>query len=241
MQNVSIISKFTKPLSSKLIYGIAAGLALSLANISGASAQVSADFFFTPPGSQVDSDPILDIVIGPGVPITFSPGLIDNFIRPAIYDSYTVEYRVSWDKTELSYDADPTINGLALTSNFSLSKTCQTNCSLAFTTVAPVNDGLTDFSYILDKVFINQVGPFINGPLRNDITQNFSPINDSSDQGVPVTPGSGFQQVVEVQPHDIPPVPGPLPLLGVGATFGFSRKLRNRIKSGKLPSVSAID
>ena len=27
------------------------------------------------------------------------------------------------------------------------------------------------------------------------------------------------------------PVPGPLPLLGAGAAFGFSRKLRNRIKA----------
>jgi len=37
------------------------------------------------------------------------------------------------------------------------------------------------------------------------------------------------------------PVPGPLPLLGVGAAFGFSRKLRKRIKGGKTPDViSAI-
>jgi len=35
-------------------------------------------------------------------------------------------------------------------------------------------------------------------------------------------------------------VPGPLPLLGVGAAFGFSRKLRTRIK-GAPQVVSAID
>jgi hypothetical protein len=36
-------------------------------------------------------------------------------------------------------------------------------------------------------------------------------------------------------------VPGPLPLLGVGAAFGFSRKLRKRIKTSKTPEVmSAI-
>ena len=35
--------------------------------------------------------------------------------------------------------------------------------------------------------------------------------------------------------------PGPLPILGVGAAFGFSRKLRKRIKSGESPEViSAI-
>jgi hypothetical protein len=32
------------------------------------------------------------------------------------------------------------------------------------------------------------------------------------------------------------PVPGPLPLFGVGAAFGYSRKLRKRIKSSPLPS-----
>ena len=37
------------------------------------------------------------------------------------------------------------------------------------------------------------------------------------------------------------PVPGPLPLLGVGAAIGFSRKLRKRIKGSKTPEViSAI-
>jgi hypothetical protein len=37
------------------------------------------------------------------------------------------------------------------------------------------------------------------------------------------------------------PVPGPLPLLGVGAAFGFGRRLRKRIKGCKTPEViSAI-
>ena len=33
------------------------------------------------------------------------------------------------------------------------------------------------------------------------------------------------------------PVPGPLPLLGAGAAFGFSRNLRKRIKTSKSPKV----
>lgn len=36
-------------------------------------------------------------------------------------------------------------------------------------------------------------------------------------------------------------VPGPLPLLGVGAAFGFSRKLRTRIKASTLPTTCCID
>jgi hypothetical protein len=34
-------------------------------------------------------------------------------------------------------------------------------------------------------------------------------------------------------PPSVPGVPGPLPILGVGAAFGYSRKLRKRIKNAK--------
>jgi phospholipase/lecithinase/hemolysin len=47
--------------------------------------------------------------------------------------------------------------------------------------------------------------------------------------------GSAFYGAVRTR------VPGPLPVLGAAAAFGFSRKLRKRIKSSKLPVVSAID
>jgi len=33
---------------------------------------------------------------------------------------------------------------------------------------------------------------------------------------------------------DIPPVPGPLPLVGIGAAFGLSRRIRSRIKGARL-------
>ena len=246
-----------KSMLPKIFSWVASGIALSIPNVISASAAQAtpfADFFFTPPGTQLDSDPIQDIGISQATSIIFSPGLIDQYLRPAIYDSYTVNYRVSWDSTELSYDADPSISGLSLTSDFSLFAICMTNCQLQFTTMNPVNDGLTDFSYILDNVFINQIGVGVpvmgsldkGGGIGFDITSSFSPINDFDAQGIPVTPGIGFQQVVEVQPHDIPQVPGPLPLLGVGAAFGYSRKVRRRIKSNNiksknLPVSSAID
>jgi len=47
--------------------------------------------------------------------------------------------------------------------------------------------------------------------------------------------GSAFYDAVRTR------VPGPLPVLGAAAAFGFSRKLRKRIKASKLPVVSAID
>ena len=52
------------------------------------------------------------------------------------------------------------------------------------------------------------------------------------------TPGSIGLSVGEVE--DYKDVPGPLPLLGVGAAFGFSRKLRKRIK-GATQVASTID
>ena len=40
-----------------------------------------------------------------------------------------------------------------------------------------------------------------------------------------------------VDPGSGDSVPGPLPLLGFGAAFAYSRKLRNRIKTSKTPEV----
>jgi len=37
---------------------------------------------------------------------------------------------------------------------------------------------------------------------------------------------------------DVPPAPGPLPILGIGAFFGYSRKLRKLIKSSKPEVIS---
>jgi hypothetical protein len=37
------------------------------------------------------------------------------------------------------------------------------------------------------------------------------------------------------------PVPAPLPLLGVGAAFGYSRKMRKRIKGRTLPDVATAN
>jgi hypothetical protein len=52
---------------------------------------------------------------------------------------------------------------------------------------------------------------------------------------------SGFDYTKPAQKPSQPSVPGPLPLLGVSVAFGYSRKLRNRIRSSKLPIASAID
>jgi hypothetical protein len=50
----------------------------------------------------------------------------------------------------------------------------------------------------------------------------------------------GVDNVSLVVTTDTQHVPGPLPLFGVAATFCYSRKLRKRIKSRKLPVASPI-
>ena len=64
-------------------------------------------------------------------------------------------------------------------------------------------------------------------------------------------PASGIFQLTDASPNLsdtfaftfaqadlVPPVPGPLPALGAAAAFGFSRKLRNRIKNIKAVGAS---
>jgi hypothetical protein len=58
----------------------------------------------------------------------------------------------------------------------------------------------------------------------------------TNEQSLTVTSGATGQD------NDTEQVPGPLPLLGVGVAFGYSRKLRKRIKTRKTPeAISAID
>lgn len=45
----------------------------------------------------------------------------------------------------------------------------------------------------------------------------------------------------KLTPPETSSVPGPLPVLGAAAAFGYSRKLRKRIKSRQLPVAGAID
>jgi hypothetical protein len=53
--------------------------------------------------------------------------------------------------------------------------------------------------------------------------------------GVPFTPNSTY---VWLSAEKVPPVPGPLPALGAAAAYGFSRKLRKRIKYSTNTSAS---
>jgi hypothetical protein len=76
------------------------------------------------------------------------------------------------------------------------------------------------------------------GITNNNSTDALTLVNFDPSLDVGVS-NRGF--LFSTHPVSAQPVPGPLPLLGVGAAFGYSRKLRKRIVSSKvLPVVSAI-
>ena len=43
-----------------------------------------------------------------------------------------------------------------------------------------------------------------------------------------------------LSPVSSTPVPGPIPLLGAGAAFGWSRRLRRRLKTGSVPATASF-
>jgi hypothetical protein len=111
----------------------------------------------------------------------------------------------------------------------------------------------------LDVPFIDSVSNFLgssgNPPATslNGIFQDFTAcdtpacndgfalIPDGFFGGPIVSSGPSFGDTFEPynsQNWSLTPVPGPLPLLGVAAAFGYSRKLRKRLKSSK-PDVTS--
>lgn len=65
----------------------------------------------------------------------------------------------------------------------------------------------------------------------------FSTQADSSGQISFVPQNSSFWSAFQIQ--QCTPVPGPLPLLGASAAFGFSRRLRRRVSQGRSASQSS--
>lgn len=101
----------------------------------------------------------------------------------------------------------------------------------------------SDTSFLNSLQSIVSTGPGGNWSLDPDL-QVFTPNNDiaipnfsytnSLDKGATGTFGISS----EGSDPGVERVPGPLPILGLGAAFGFSRKLRKRIKSSKPELIS---
>jgi hypothetical protein len=123
----------------------------------------------------------------------------------------------------------------------------------------PANGGVMPWWTDGDKKqdFLIALGDSLGYP---NLGGSLGPAFGASTQGVPSSPGSGVGTTLflysDVFPYILTsvvvpfsgevtwaqaspvPVPGPLPILGLGAVFGYSRKLRKRIKSSKPDVIS---
>jgi hypothetical protein len=98
-----------------------------------------------------------------------------------------------------------------------------------------VDSASTGFGSSVLKTIINPPvsitsvnGGIVDVPLSGifvDVTDTYSVTNTGGMNSF----NNGYQQQ-----DFIPNAPGPLPLFGIGAAFGFSRRLRNRIKGSRL-------
>jgi hypothetical protein len=175
------------------------------------------DFYFIPPGGQLDGDNIYDIVLSPGEDILFDV-VIDTtgLTLPhslSDYQDILVKWEYQFDNSELAL----ILNSNPSNSIIGIYDTLVS--TLKFVGVNPgldPHDGVNDFGITLKDVIYRS-------SLWGDysvFSQFPAPNKDSLNNA-----GTEFNQVVEVQ------TPGPLPILGAGAAFGFSRKLRKRIKA----------
>ena len=68
--------------------------------------------------------------------------------------------------------------------------------------------------------------------IANFSTGDSTTVRDLGDADLLYATSPGFRDLGGATGSPVEPVPGPLPLLGVGAAFGWSRRLRQRLKSG---------
>ena len=221
----------------KFMAGLA-GLAMSAAL---ASPSQAADINFEPEGGQLDGDAILDILLEPGQPITFTntfENAADFFNfgmaqipRPTLF----IEYLVTFDSQELQY------TGAELDFNNFISNTCLVpggcgssivvgNGQLTITHQTAFTNPLDPPNqFPLDR--ISFIGTNVNG-VGGDGLSDYSLAGSNSGSGIFGVQISSFtSSTVEVQR-----VPGPVPLLGLGAAFGASRRLRRRLNSTQVSS-----
>ena len=151
-----------------------------------------------------------------------------------------------------SFDGDPGLGDFALTSlpNFDFAFNIDTSSFSNADIATPLDNVLVRISQI-GSDFSVSFGGSSGGPNLGSIDFNnagdvlsFQPDFGSLYFSVPAK-GQFFgtyQGIATSAPppcHSCASVPGPLPLLGVGAAFGFSRKIRRRIKSSRSEGIPA--
>ncbi|MCP9884258.1 hypothetical protein KBY97_03820 [Synechococcus sp. ATX 2A4] len=151
----------------------------------------------------------------------FSPGLQSGGGLSQTFTGPEGDYSFTYDFASLSSEGNSSGGLFSLIFNGTVLDSFDTALVSANT---PVRGSLSGFLAGVEagthEIRIQSTRPFTVDP---DIAELF--------------PVQYFDNVVATATH----VPGPLPLLGVGAAFGFSRKLRKRIKGSKLPVESTIN
>lgn len=125
--------------------------------------------------------------------------------------------------------------GPGFTGNYNYKVTIDNNMSPGFdflsfstsTTLSDLGSGVVSSKTLSDG--INSVSSIngINAPLHTYSPTVSGPITFTSN--VSVTQGLMSQFTDTVIQQQIPPVPGPFPVFGAAAAFGFSRQLRRRV------------
>ena len=205
-------------ISSTFLFGMTLGLDSLNSEV---NAQLS-NFFFLPPGQQLDGDTILDIELPPGSPISFNV-----FADPSnfTFDPNTTQLKFNWvydyDPSELSLVNENILGRVSYTSGSQVPINVGTIDFIATNPGLRPHDGVLDFGIILLSLSQfdnqgNQIGSEIQGEL-------FDPprFNNRGEQG------NIFNQVVEVQ--KTPESTSTLGLLSLGI-LGVGATIKRQVK-----------
>jgi hypothetical protein len=165
---------------------------------------------------------------------TLIGGLTGTFTPPSGAKNTLTKAKILFEIT--NFVSPFTLTGISLTGD-------GITTSLSFTPVSITGDGSfeTDFVNLNTTISYPNSLAFANSRLSFSIpaglavgTQIDADIRYTSSNGSRqvATTGTSFTTLASLPRARGASVPGPLPLLGAGAAFGFSRKLRHRIKLG---------
>ena len=233
---------------------LSAVVGLSMASAPSASAAPAAPatgnyFFFTPYGGPLDADihsghnpaqappiNIYDIVIGPNKPLDFDVYLYRTHPNYNGQTFLTANFTFSTDPLE--YIFQQASGGLGVNSTNALLGGCMTNspssanCTFSASTVIFSNGAIGNPLKVATVTGMTVNPEPLQGNGERDFRTNLNYFELAGTP--PLVPVNGEAQFQDVE---VQQTPAPLPLLGAGAAFGFSRNLRKRIKGSKSPEV----
>jgi hypothetical protein len=236
--------------TSALPLSAVVGLSMASAPSASAAPPTGNYFFFTPYGGPLDDDKhsghnpaqappinIYDIVIGPNTPLDFDVFLYQ--IHPDYNGQTFLTANFTFSTDPLEYIIKQAGGGLGVNSTGALAGGCITsspssgNCTFSADNVV-FNNGAIGNPLKVATVTGKTVNPEAwPGNGERDFRTDLTSFQLAGTPPLVLVNGASAQfQDVEVQQ-----TPAPLPLLGAGAAFGFSRNLRKRIKGSKSPEV----